>query len=139
MTVKQLRTVELLRIETKFVLATLNQEVNFVVKYILFCFYQDERKRLKNAIIIQSFIRGYQDLKRQVRSPYGKHSVFQNITFIHPHILSSSTPPRGLVLMSASDRHWWEQLSTPWMVLASACCQDSSYFSTNKAWTSTDW
>ncbi|KAA8580679.1 hypothetical protein FQN60_013637 [Etheostoma spectabile] len=27
---------------------------------------EDERKRLKNAIIIQSYIRGYQDLKRQI-------------------------------------------------------------------------
>lgn len=48
-------------------------------------------------------------------------------------------PPRGLVLMSASARLRQEELSAPWMVHVSACCQDSSYFSTNKAWMSTDW
>lgn len=48
-------------------------------------------------------------------------------------------PPRGLVLMSVSASLWWEELSTPWTVLVSACCQDNSYFSTNKVWTSTDW
>uniref|UniRef100_A0A673ARW9 Ubiquitin-protein ligase E3C n=1 Tax=Sphaeramia orbicularis TaxID=375764 RepID=A0A673ARW9_9TELE len=36
----------------------------FIIK-CLFSNNQDERKRLKNAIIIQSYIRGYQDLKRQ--------------------------------------------------------------------------
>ncbi|TNM96577.1 hypothetical protein fugu_016238 [Takifugu bimaculatus] len=49
----------------KFPSATLNQKVDFVLTSILFSNPQDERKRLKNAIIIQSFIRGYQDLKRQ--------------------------------------------------------------------------
>lgn len=34
--------------------------------YISLYFAQDERKRLKNSIIIQSYIRGYQDRKQQV-------------------------------------------------------------------------
>lgn len=43
-------------------------KVEFEVRPVLILyFFQDERKRLKNAIIIQSFIRGYQDLKREVR------------------------------------------------------------------------
>lgn len=38
----------------------------FISAKIYCVFPQDERKRLKNAIIIQSYIRGYQDLKQQV-------------------------------------------------------------------------
>lgn len=38
-------------------------------------FLQDERKRLKNAIIIQSYIRGFQERKRQVRGTHSHYSV----------------------------------------------------------------
>uniref|UniRef100_A0A671VYX4 HECT-type E3 ubiquitin transferase n=1 Tax=Sparus aurata TaxID=8175 RepID=A0A671VYX4_SPAAU len=50
---------------------------------------EDERKRLKNAIIIQSYIRGYQDLKRQYATQRASfdESVSQTLAGGAQHVL----------------------------------------------------
>lgn len=45
----------------------------------MFEFAQDERRRLKNAIIIQSYVRGYQDLKKQVCLQTDPHPEIWNL------------------------------------------------------------
>uniref|UniRef100_A0A3Q2XY11 Ubiquitin-protein ligase E3C n=1 Tax=Hippocampus comes TaxID=109280 RepID=A0A3Q2XY11_HIPCM len=49
---------------------------------------EDERKRLKSAIIIQSYVRGYQDLKRQYAI---QRATFDECANQTPHILEAPT------------------------------------------------